>query len=275
MVTTVSLLPTEGIPPSGYPANGKLSWCCGDSEESFRRRGGHGYSETDIVYEFNRLGYRCPEFDSAADLRILAIGCSYVFGLGLPREQVFHELFAERLRVETSRSVVLWNLGKPAASNDYICRMAYLAVPYLDPHIVLVNFTHLGRREYLSVQNKLFEYYANWNYGGDPVAGEICGHFDALSSPCDDALNFFRNYKALESLLAGRMWLFSRIHSEDLLPPLADHLDGTRFAGTLNFLDRARDGFHPGSDGHRQLYEAYWKRFIDLYGPAPGRFARP
>ncbi len=266
MVTTLSLIPTDGIPPSGYPANQKQYWCCGDSAESYRRRGGHPlYTETDIVYEYNRLGYRCPEFDSVADIKVLAIGCSYVFGLGLPREQLFHELFAARLGAETSRSVVLWNLGKPAASNDYICRLAYVALRHLDPHVVLVNFTHLGRREYLSVQNRLVEYYANWDRG-DPVTDEICSHFDALTSPYDDCLNFFRNYKAIESLLDRRLWLFSHIQSEKFLPPLADHLDHTRFVGTLNFLDRARDMFHPGVQSHRQLYEAYWQRFVDLKG---------
>jgi hypothetical protein len=266
MVTTVSLLPIDGIPPSGYPASEKHFWCPGDTVESYRRRGGHPrYGETDIVYEYNRLGYRCPEFDSRADLRVLAIGCSYAFGLGLPREQLFHELFAARLRAETSRSVVLWNLGKPAASNDYICRMAYLALRQLNPHVVLVNFTHLGRREYLSVQNKLIEYYSNWERG-DAVTEEICGHFDALSSPFDDCLNFFRNYKAVETLLAGRTWLFSHIQSENFLPPLAEHLDREGFAGTLNFLDRARDESHPGERSHRQLYEAYWARFVERYG---------
>jgi hypothetical protein len=143
--------------------------------------------------------------------------------------------------------------------------MAYLAVRQLDPQVVLVNFTHLGRREYLSVQNRLVEYYANWEHG-DPVTDDICSHFDALTSPYDDCLNLFRNYKAVESLLAGNLWLFSHIQSEKILPPLADHFDRTRFVGTLNFLDRARDVFHPGPLSHRQLYEAFWARFVDMKG---------
>ena len=45
------------------------------------------------------------------------------------------------------------------ASNDYISRTLFLAVPFLNPDIVLVNFTHLHRREYVTAENKMIPYH--------------------------------------------------------------------------------------------------------------------
>ena len=143
----VCVLPKEGLPSYRWLANKELEWLYGDSEVEYRRQGGHPvYGEHDIIYRFNSFGYRCPEFDVEADVRIVAVGCSYVLGLSLPRHVLFHERFADRLRGQGKRSVVVWNLGMAGASNDYICRTLYLAVPLLDPHVVLINFTHAARR---------------------------------------------------------------------------------------------------------------------------------
>ena len=48
----------------------------------------------DMTYSFNNLGYRSVPFDTPADIRVIAIGCSYVMGVGLPQSHLFHELFA-------------------------------------------------------------------------------------------------------------------------------------------------------------------------------------
>lgn len=47
----------------------------------------------------------------------------------------------------------------PGASNDYFSHLLHLAVPLLDPHIALINFTYTARREYLSVQNEYVPYF--------------------------------------------------------------------------------------------------------------------
>ena len=241
-----------------------MQWVDTDTREAYRDRGGHAvYCECDIEYRFNRHGYRCPDFESGAHVRVLAIGCSYVMGVGLREEELFHERFAARLRERTAQSVVSWNLGLPGASNDYITRLLSLAVPYLDPHIVLVHFTHAGRREYASAEGGLASYTPGFR-PTDRVGKSICRHFEALSSDVDNRLNFFRNYKAAAGLLAGRCWLFSTMEPE-ILHELAAHADMRRFAGTLVPIDRARDHAHPGPRSHEALMNAYWGRFIEQH----------
>jgi hypothetical protein len=260
------LLPKNALPPISFlPPNGRLEWLACDSHEDYLKHGGHPvYGAKDVEYCFNSLGYRCPEFETKADLRIIAIGCSYVMGVGLPQPALFHELFAERLRAATSQSVVLWNLGLAGISNDYITRMLYLAVPYLDPHIVLINFTHANRREYVSIQGRWMQYTVGY-VPPDRVGREIHKHFEALSSPFDDDLNLFRNYKAIESLLTHRFWLFSAINRSDF-NRINSHAEFERYVGPLHEVDKARDWAHPGPKSHEALAECYWTHFCALNG---------
>src|SRR5262249_53742417 len=154
------LLPTNGLAPAWYPPCSELQWVDRDTEENFKARGGHPiYNAQSITYRFNSLGYRCPEFDAPGEIRIISVGCSNTMGVGLPQEDVFHERFAKRLQEHTGRPVVNWNLGVGGSSNDYITRTLFLAIPFLNPDLVLVNFTYLSRREYVSVENKFFYFF--------------------------------------------------------------------------------------------------------------------
>ena len=262
------LLPTSGLPRTDYPAGKEIKWLFESDREKYHQRGGHPlYGENDIIYRFYSLGYRCPEFDAVADIHFVAIGCSYVMGSDLPQHALFHELFAEKLRALVSpKTVVVWNLGLAGASNDYISRLLYLALPQLDPHILLINFTHMSRREYVSVQKQHINYIPNY-IPTDEVTKDIFHHFASLSSPFDDQLNFFRNYKAIECLLTGCQWLYSHSNKRDF-ESMAGHVDLNNFAGLLRPIDRARDHWHPGPKSHRRLAELYWAKFIELGGLA-------
>jgi hypothetical protein len=265
-MTLGDLLPASGLPRTTYPAGQEVNWLYETEREKFLQTGGHPvYGEKDITYRFNSQGYRCSEFDAGADIRIVAIGCSYVLGQALPQSVLFPELFAERLRSKVApKTVVVWNLSLSGASNDYITRLLNLAVPQLRPHIVLVNFTHLSRREYVTVGNK----YVNYNPPYTPVdevMKDVFSHFAALASPLDDQLNFYRNYKAIECRLADCEWLYSHPYQKEI-EPVASHLDLSRFAGTLQSIDKARDHGHPGPESHRRLTDLYWAKFLELGG---------
>jgi hypothetical protein len=259
-----ALLPIDDLPRTPLADRGELEWLSTDSPEAFHNRAAGDFTPHSIQYRFNRHGYRCPEFDIQADIRLVAIGCSYTFGLGLPQADLFHERFAQRLAEETSLSVVAWNLGLPGVSNDYIARLLYLAIPRLNPDVVLIHFTHLCRRDYATVQGEWFTYTPAWK-PDDAVCKTIFDHFQALSSPYDDELNFFRNYKGIEHLLTGRCWLFSAIRPDEFRR-LMPHLDRSRYVGGLDQLDLARDGRHPGRESHRALFDRYWSRFVELGG---------
>ena len=256
------LLPTNGLAPAWYPPCSELQWADIDTEENFQARGGHPiYNAQSITYRFNSLGYRCPEFDAPGEIRIISVGCSHTMGVGLPQEDVFHERFAKRLQEHTGRSVVNWNLGVGGSSNDYITRTLFLAIPFLNPDLVLVNFTNLSRREYVSVENKFFYFFPNGCPYNDYVRRDIWRHFKELTSPYDDELNFFRNYKAVEALLSDRCWLFSTREPESL-DRLNGHANLTNYVGNLINLDTARDKIHAGPKSHEALANAYWEKFF-------------
>jgi len=271
-----SALPVHGLPPSIYPANARLDWFSTDSRENFERLKHPIYGDRDIEYAFNSLGYRSARFDRPDGLRILAIGCSYVFGIGLPSAALFQSRVGAWLSSRLSRAVTVWNLGLPGTSNDYVARMLHLAVPVLDPHVVLVNFTHSDRREYVSVQGEIMPYCPGW-HPRDPVGRAIKSGLEALSSACDDEVNLYRNYKSVEALLSTRLWLFSTIahplqgaNDSELqwgcFATLREHVDPLHFAGVLRPVDLARDGSHPGPASHQALAEGCCDRLRAIGG---------
>ena len=265
------LLPLSGVPRSGAPENCVEQWFGVDNLADYRKRGGHPlYGENDIDYRYNSRGYRCPEFDTEAQLRVVSIGCSVTFGVGLPQDAIFHELFAERLRRELGCTVVNWNLGTNGQSNDSIARVLQLATSELNPHLVLILFTFFARREYVAANDRRFPI-GPWGYppsyqSADSVLREVFTHFAGLSSTFDDELNFFRNYKSVGRLLADRLWLFSLVDDPRKLTVVAGHLDGAHQAAGLRSLDKARDHLHPGPRTHDLLYQGFWAKFVETGG---------
>jgi hypothetical protein len=259
------LLPLSGVPRSGGPEKREEKWSGQDNLEDYRKRGGHPlYGVDDIRYRYNARGNRCPEFDEEAEVRIISIGCSWVFGAGLPQEAIFHEHCARRLRLELGATVVNWNLGTSGASNDSIARVLHLAIPRLDPHLVLVLFTRLQRRECMTADNRHIRYNPSWKVT-HPVVPDEWNHLEAFTSEYDDQLNFFRNYKSIECLLAGRLWLFSILNPSHV-EHLGDHLDPLHKTAGHSVVDRARDHGHPGAQTHELIGKLFWQRFVETGG---------
>jgi hypothetical protein len=258
----------DSIPPFDLPLgeelrNKEVGWFATDTLRQYRAQGRRAdYGENDITYRFNRHGYRCPEFDVAADLRILSIGCEPTFGVGLPQSALYHERLAGRLEEDLKRRVVNWNLAAAGASNDYICRVLLLALPRLNPDLVLVQFAPLPRREYFTVLNERF-FYVPETVPQDAVGREIHGHFTTLSNRLDDRLNFFRNYKTVATLLRGRNWLFWLSGAGEELGSVAARLDQDRLLGSFPRLDQARDGINPGRQSQEACFESSWRRWVE------------
>jgi hypothetical protein len=259
------LLPLSTIPPAENHISTDGKWCYGDSESAYRKNGGHPvYREGDIDYRLNSLRYRCAEFDTQADIRMISIGCSYTFGVGLPQDALYHELFAERLRTELKASVVNWNLGSGAVSNNYIARLLHLSVPILRPHVILIFFTHIARREYVTLDNRVLKYHPNL---GDvhPIFADIARHFQALSSKYNDQLDFYRDYKSIQALLSGQLWFYS-LYRETEFEDISGHFDPSRRAECFQRLDLARDHSHLGPLTHQDICNRYWEKFASLDG---------
>jgi hypothetical protein len=262
------LIPREGMPVSGTPGPRVTKWWGHDNEAALRQNGGHPlYDESSIEYRLNTNGYRCPEFKEGADIRMISIGCSAVFGLGLPETALFHERFAERLRIETGKTVVNWNLGETAAGNDVVERVLHLAVPLLDPHIVLVLFPEIARREYLSPHGLRIKYVPTYHPPDDVTARALMDSIGKMTFQQDDELRFFRSYKSIESLLAGRCWLFGMFDGRWIETcHIYKHIARDRYIGNWRKEDRARDHAHPGPLTNDLLYGQFWQTFVTLNG---------
>ena len=265
-----TFIPCGEIPINGpqvhYTENcGKtLYWLGYDSYSHYQERGGHPiYGEKDITYTLNSHGYRCPDFDVTADIKVLTMGCSLVLGKGLKQEELFHEIVCERLRNETGKSVVNWNLGSGGASNDFISRLLFLAYPILKPDLVIVNFTEPSRREYFTNTGECVKYVpgnkVEWFEGALREAHIL---LDKLLSHDQDIVQLFHNYKSVEALLRDTDWFFSAF-AGCILPEVIEHVSQKNFVGQFDIIDTSRDCVHPGAKSHQIVADAYWQRMVD------------
>jgi hypothetical protein len=259
MTTLDDLLPADRLPKGASFLGKDPHWYLNDDLASYRRHGGHPlYGERDIVYKFNRHGYRAPEFDATGDLRIISIGDETPFGFGLPEQCSFPSLLAKRLSDAHPGRVVHWNLSFVGASCDFVARVLLLVAPKLQPHLVLVHFPRLGRREFVTATGAYVPYVPGLT-GWDAVSRDVFRNTDVLLSTKDDQVRLFRNYKAVETALYDCDWVFSLAAPEELT--FAEpHLDARRRVRNLPpWVDMARNQVGPGPAAHAMIADLYWE----------------
>ena len=85
-------------------------WFSSDSKENYKLLNFKklNYTQDEITYELNSLGYRCDEFSNASEFPITFMGCSFTEGIGLP----FDEVWAYHLH---KKIIELTNKTFPAA----------------------------------------------------------------------------------------------------------------------------------------------------------------
>ncbi len=263
-------IPYGDVPRTEAAGLQQLTWFKNDSEERYRSDPHPILTPGDVSYRFNAHGYRCGEFGSRSDLNVIFIGCSWIFGTGVPVESTSCSVFSHLLSERMNRSVSAWNLGFPGKSNDYVSRVLLCAVPVLRPDIVLVNFTFSARREYLPIDGPELNLLSSVDSLGqvtDLIRRDLYRHMFALASERDDRINLFKNYKLVELLLNAHSvkWLYSS-NLFDEFSAFEEHLDRQRFIlPGLQLLDRARDNSHPGIASNRDFAEQVLDRFVELY----------
>lgn len=94
-----------------------------------------------ISYQFNSEGFRSPEFDSHADT-VMALGCSFTMGIGLPESSTWPALVAKSLNMLHA------NFGWGGAAGDFCYRMAEYWIPTLKPKLVVLLNPPEGRMEF-------------------------------------------------------------------------------------------------------------------------------
>jgi hypothetical protein len=103
------------------------------------------WTDVDITYSLNSLGYRMKEFDKVDWSNYMAVfGCSFTAGVGLPLEETFSYKISNTLKLD------LVNAGIPGGSNDLIlANIVRLLNSNKLPKLIIVNWTSLSRKSYL------------------------------------------------------------------------------------------------------------------------------
>ncbi len=139
-------------------ANEELLWCPNDDQETYSK---HCLTRIDdlvrfnwldkkITYKFNSDGFRSEEFKENS---IAFLGCSITFGIGLPIEDIYPSLVADKLQMPMA------NLSVPGSSNDTAFRMAEYWLPRLKPSILILMSPDRSRMELLG--NDIANYRVN------------------------------------------------------------------------------------------------------------------
>lgn len=241
------------IPPTtkpwhlGYNSKSQTTeWMPTDSQESFERLikdpvhyeyfKSHGWLEPGaITYQLNGEGFRCDEFESDAPCMV-ALGCSYTVGIGLPLEDIWPTL------VGTALGLKVYNLGWGGYSADTCYRLARYWIPMLRPQVVCMLTPPGARVELCTIdgphppvevfmpmsRSMLFTesdvYLKHW-FGNDD------NHW----------FNQEKNILAIKSIAESNNAKFASINVDD---------EGSCSRDTVGY---ARDYMHTGPVGHLQM----------------------
>jgi len=152
---TFDMINFKGFPSHEGPY--EVRWHGSDSEENFKNNvegtTKSEYLESSFSYLINSHGMRCKEFDDIDFTKptLVAIGCSFTFGTGIPQEAIWCEVLAAKLRSD-GIDVQLVNLSAIGASFDFLTRIISVTKHLLkDADLIFGFLPDLTRTElYLS-----------------------------------------------------------------------------------------------------------------------------
>jgi len=218
--------------------------------------------------EFNEKGFRSDSFLADGDIKVLSIGCSDVFGYQLDKSKRFSDVFCKKLSIQTGKKVVNWNLGLPGKSNDYINRMILCTKEKLNPNIVLVCFTRIGRREWVDKNGVFYDYIPRQKNHHNPNIIQsqenfvnTSPYFDFLSNYNQDVLNFYLNYKSIEANLKDVNFMFTLSLAQSIHFDVLNIVDKNKYVGYFECVDRSSDNAHPGEISNCNLAENFFKKY--------------
>ncbi len=101
-------------------------------------------------YRFNSLGFRCPEFDPAAESYVFVFGESHAFGYFVEASEAwpqrFANLWAEHHAIQPG-ALCLQNFAEVGAANTTIARAVVTQCSVVRPDLVLVHFSDFQRTQ--------------------------------------------------------------------------------------------------------------------------------
>ena len=222
-------------------ANSTSDWLSSDTPESFARMmqdpahqryfAEKGWDKPGaITYQLNQHGFRCDEFNN--DPCIVALGCSYTVGIGLPIETTWPRLVGQALGLKVI------NLAWGGYAADTCFRLAEYWLPRLNPTLVVMLAPPVDRIEVLTQKEHMVYMPTNL----PPTASDTFIAEWMLNSE-NSRLNTAKNKLALHQLCAN------------LNVPCQIYNANIYMADSREKLEYARDCMHAGPRGHQILAE--------------------
>jgi hypothetical protein len=222
-------------------ANSTLDWLSSDTLESFARMmqdPAHQkyFSEKGwdtpgtITYQLNSQGFRCDEFNNEPCL--IALGCSYTVGIGLPVETTWPWLVGHALGLQVV------NLAWGGYAADTCFRLAEYWLPKLNPALVVMLAPPVDRIEVLTQKEHMVYMPTNL-----PATASDTFIAEWMLNSENSRLNTTKNKLALHQLCANSNVL-CQIYDANIY-----------MADSRERLEYARDYMHAGPRGHRILAE--------------------
>jgi len=133
-------------------------WISGDTKQNYLQNlqtryslmEKNGWVNKTFTYSINNQGFRSGEFKDNTD--IMFLGCSMTFGVGLPEENTWAYLVAEKMQTS------FVNLAIPGGSLKTIFRMLYGWADKLNPTIVIILCPPEARTEVMTSQREFLQY---------------------------------------------------------------------------------------------------------------------
>lgn len=205
-------------------------------------------------YVFNSKGYRCPEMESMQGPKILTIGCSESFGLGVPCNSRYSSVLCDLLSDKYNTKFNDLNLSICAASNDLISR-SLCAATSLKPDLAIVCLTYRARREFFTSGGDVINFIPSVPLSN--VKSSILDDWKAIKSlthSLENEINLLKNFLLIKALDCNVIF----IALEDNLPTMIEH--DPKFIGNFRWIDTGMDPNHRGIRSHKQMADILFSK---------------
>jgi len=196
----------------------------------------------EVTYDINSHGFRCPQFQTIdyTKQQILVVGCSFSFGIGLNQNHLWHDYLNNGFP-----DAQIWNLGTPGYSNDSITRLVYRAAPVIRPSIIIIQWSHLNRREYITKTNKI-QHILPIHPRFHTDASEAYKGFFGMHNKFNDQYCFDKNLAFMSMMAKAHNIIF-----------LWDTINN------FPMIDYARDDEHPGIESSKLFAVQIYKQYLN------------
>ena len=254
---------SDRIPMSPLiPKVGFLRWFQSDSEDNYRIRGDRSFSPEDFGYEFNDYGYRGPNPSTAPEeTRVLFLGDSNTFGLGMPFEDIWPSILVKELEKSWAIPVRQINLAWGGTGSDYCAMMIHQVTSVLKPALVCILWSFASRMTWFPDAHT--QQFFLPSYHGKRIKDHEA--YVRLMTEAQGFYGYVRNLNFVSDHLALRRipWLWGNV--EEFTPTaLRPYVPLDRYVGRWRTIDSARDSVHGGPKSHSAFAELMLNRIERL-----------